>query len=222
MNGFTSGLLQQLAQQGNKTRLIAVSKYQPISRIEELYNHGLRHFGESRVEELVKKAEALPKDIVWHFIGHLQTNKVKKLLPLVQWIHSIDSISLLEKVETMAQALSTTVSVLLQIHIAQETHKFGFYPDELNEYLSTHRHQALQHVKIKGVMGMATFTDNTEQITAEFRSLHHLMNKLKNDYFKDTPDFQECSMGMSNDYSIALAEGSTMLRIGHAIFEEEN
>ena len=199
-------------------RLVAVSKYHPVGALTEAYEGGQRIFGESKVQEMTQKHEALPKDIEWHFIGHLQKNKVKYIAPYVALIHSIDSYKLLAEVDKQAEKAGRVIPCLLQIHIAQEETKFGFSPDECMAMLDEGTWRTLTHVQIAGLMGMATYTDNHEQIIREFSTLSSLFQKLKETHFKDEPAFCELSMGMSGDYPLAISQGSTLIRIGNRIF----
>ena len=205
-----------------KVRLVAVSKFKEVSVIQEAYDAGQRIFGESRVQELVSKQEQLPKDIEWHFIGHLQANKVKYIAPFIDLIHSADSLKLLNELNRQAGNCNRKLKILLQIHIAQEEHKFGFTPKELQHLLDDKLHENLTHLKIAGLMGMATFTDNEEQIRKEFSELSSLFQQVKKEYFLENEDFKELSMGMSDDYPIAIGEGSTLVRIGSKIFGERS
>lgn len=201
-------------------RLVAVSKFHPAEAIREAYDAGQRIFGESKVQEMTGKHEALPKDIEWHFIGHLQTNKVKYIVPYVSLIHGIDSYKLLAEVNKQAEKVNRRVDCLLQQHIAREETKFGFSFDECREMLAAGEWRNLYHVRICGLMGMATNTDNMEQVKDEFRSLSDFFREVKETWFKDEPSFREVSMGMSHDYHEAIAEGSTLVRIGTHIFGE--
>lgn len=201
-------------------RLVAVSKFHPAEAIEEAYRAGQRIFGESKVQEMTAKHEVLPKDIEWHFIGHLQTNKVKYIAPYVSLIHGIDSFKLLAEVDKQAAKAGRTVSCLLQLHIAREETKFGFSFDECREMLAEGRWRELKHVRLCGLMGMATNTDNTAQIREEFRSLGDFFREVKSAWFTDDDAFRELSMGMSHDYHEAIAEGSTLVRVGSKIFGE--
>jgi pyridoxal phosphate enzyme (YggS family) len=201
-----------------QTRLVAVSKFHPAEAIAEAYHAGQRIFGESKVQELVAKQAVLPKDIAWHFIGHLQTNKVKHIIPLVDLIHSIDSWRLLEEVNRQAQGMGLKVNVLLQIHIARETSKFGFSFDDCREMLAANRWKNCPHVQICGLMGMATFTDNEALVRSEFQSLASFFREIKQSCFSCEPAFRELSMGMSDDYRMAIESGSTLVRIGSRIF----
>lgn len=203
-------------------RLVAVSKTKPVEDILTAYHSGHKIFGENKVQELVQKFEVLPKDIEWHFIGHLQTNKVKYLVPFVALIHGIDSLKLLKAVNKEAKKNNCVVSCLLQFHIAEESTKFGFSLQEVKEMLQTDEYKALANVEICGVMGMATYTENNEQIRNEFKNLAEIFRTLKNEYFSASEKFSEISMGMSDDYRIALEEGSTIIRVGSKIFGERN
>ncbi|MEO6038285.1 MAG: YggS family pyridoxal phosphate-dependent enzyme [Saprospiraceae bacterium] len=198
--------------------LVAVSKTQPAARIASLYQQGLRHFGENRPQEMLEKYATLPQDIHWHFIGHLQTNKVRLIAPFVQLIHSVDSWKLLRVVDKEAAKLGRVQDCLLQFHIAREESKFGFDEPEVRAMLGSPDFKALQHIRICGVMGMATFTQDMQQVRMEFRALMRLFDTLQGDFFAASPHFRECSMGMSGDWPIAVEEGSTMVRIGSLIF----
>lgn len=203
-------------------RLVAVSKTKPEEDIMTLYNEGQRIFGENKAQELKGKYEHLPKDIEWHLIGHLQTNKIKYIAPFVSMIHSIDSYELLKEVNKHAIKHERVLNCLLQFHIAQEETKFGFLLDECEAMLNDPGFADLKNIKICGVMGMASLTDNQEQIHREFHTLHEYFNLLKTKYFSSNPDFKELSMGMSEDYPIAIEEGSTLIRVGSAIFGARN
>ncbi|MDR0729563.1 MAG: YggS family pyridoxal phosphate-dependent enzyme [Prevotellaceae bacterium] len=198
--------------------LIAVSKTQSVAAIREAYEAGQRRFGESRPQALCEKAAQLPADIEWHFIGHLQTNKVKLVTGLAHTIHSGDSPKLLRALNDEAGRRRHIQRCLLQVHIAQEAAKFGFMPDALRRLSAEGFFTTLPHLQIAGLMGMATFTDNMSQIRAEFRMLRRLFTEVKQTTFSDNPAFCERSMGMSGDYTIAVEEGSTMIRIGTLLF----
>lgn len=199
-------------------KLLAVSKTKPIEAVLEVYQAGQRLFGENKVQELVFKYESLPKDIEWHLIGHLQTNKVKYLAHFVSMIHSIDSIKLLSSVDKEGQKAGRVIDCLLQFHIATEETKFGLSEEEAIEILRSETYTTMQHVRLRGVMGMATFTDDETTIRKEFRSLKLIFDRIKAEYFMDKEYFSEISMGMSDDYLIAIEEGSTMVRIGSTLF----
>jgi pyridoxal phosphate enzyme (YggS family) len=200
--------------------LVAVSKFHPNESIMEAYEAGQRIFGESKVQEMAQKYETLPKDIEWHFIGHLQSNKIKYMAPYVTMIHAIDSLSLLKEIDKHAKKVNRTISCLLQIHIAKEETKFGFSFDECRTMLNEEEWKKLDNIRICGVMGMATNCDDQKEIREEFNSLHTFFKEIKEEYFKDEESFKEISMGMSGDYEIAIEEGSTMVRVGSKIFGE--
>ncbi len=199
------------------TRLVAVSKTKPISAILEAYEAGQRDFGENYVQELVEKqAAGLPDNLHWHFIGHLQRNKVKYIASFVHLIHGVDSLKLLQEIDKQAQKNERIIDVLLQVHIAREESKFGFDEKELSELTQAETFHNLAHVRVRGLMGMASNTSNLEQVTTEFRGLYVLFNKLRQENFPE--NFDILSMGMSGDYKLAIEEGSTMVRIGSLIF----
>ena len=203
-------------------KLIAVSKFHPAEAVMEAYEAGQRLFGENKVQEMTAKHEVLPQDIQWHFIGHLQTNKVKYIALFVTMIHSIDSLHLLTEVNRQAEKAGRTIDCLLQLHIAHEETKFGFTFDECRDMLEEGSWKQLNHVRICGLMGMATFTDDMNQVEREFASLKAFFDELKGSYFKDSPAFKELSMGMTDDYPIAIRQGSTFIRIGTKIFGVRN
>ncbi|MGE0078713.1 MAG: YggS family pyridoxal phosphate-dependent enzyme [Bacteroidales bacterium] len=202
--------------------LVAVSKTHPAESIVEAYNAGHRIFGENKVQEMVAKYEVLPKDIEWHLIGHLQSNKVKYIAQFVSLIHSVDSLKLLEVIDREAQKQSRVIDCLLQVHIASEETKFGLSADEVDELLSSSSYAAMGNIRIVGLMGMATFTENMEQVRVEFKFLKGLFDTVKEKYFSESGWFKELSMGMSSDYTVAVEEGSTMVRIGSNIFGYRN
>lgn len=204
----------------DQVSLVAVSKTKPARLLLEAYRHGQRAFGENKVQELVWKQEELPKDIEWHFIGHLQSNKVKYIAPIVHLIQGVDSFKLLKAIDREAQKADRILSCLLQFHIAEEDTKFGFSLDEALEMLGSEEFKKLQNILISGVMGMATFTSDENQIRREFAGLRNTFEKLKTGYFTGNPEFKDISMGMSGDFRIAVEEGSTMVRIGSTIFGE--
>lgn len=206
----------------NNVTLIAVSKTKPVTDLQEAYDAGQRIFGENKALEMRDKHQKLPKDIQWHFIGHLQTNKIKYIAPFVSLIHSIDSISLLEAVNKEAVKNNRVIDCLLQFHIAKEETKFGLDIEEAEEMLKSDSYKNLNNINIIGVMGMATFTDDVNQIRNEFKSLKNIFNILKERYFQDKESFKEISMGMSDDYPIAIEEGATMVRVGSKIFGARN
>lgn len=204
--------------EGYTTRLVAVSKTKPVEVLEEAYHAGWRRFGENKVQEMVEKYETLPKDIEWHMIGHLQSNKVKYIAPFVHLIHAIDKIKLLKEINKQALKYNRVISCLLQVHIAEEETKFGLSYEEAEILLKSEELKELKNIKVIGLMGMATYTDNREQIRQEFRELKKFFDKMKTEVLHHTADLQELSMGMSGDYAIALEEGSTLIRVGSAIF----
>ena len=198
--------------------LVAVSKTKPNDAILEAYEAGQRVFGENRVQELTDKAEVLPKDIEWHMIGHLQRNKVKYIAPFVSLIHAVDSLRLLAEINKEANKNERVINVLLQFHIADEETKYGLSLEEAREMLRSERYGAMENICIAGVMGMATFTDDENQVRKEFQTLKAIFAALKKQFFSELDSFKEISMGMSGDYRIAIEEGSTMVRIGSSIF----
>lgn len=198
--------------------LVAVSKTKPVEDIQALYDLGQRDFGENKVQEMCEKAEVLPKDIRWHMIGHVQENKIKYMADFVYLIHGIDKAKRLKEVQKQAKKNNRIIEVLLQIHIAEEDTKFGMDIHEARQTLASGQVEAYPNVKIVGLMGMATFTNNKEQIKREFHQLNALFQELKNDF----PQLQHLSMGMSGDFDIAIAEGSNMVRVGSAIFGARN
>lgn len=200
--------------------LVAVSKFHPVEALREAYDAGQRVFGESRAQELVAKRKALPEDIEWHFIGPLQSNKVKDIVPFVRLIHSIDSRKLLEEVDKQARKHDRVVDVLLEIHVAREESKHGFTPEECEALLGDEAVARLEHVRVRGLMAMASLTDDERRIREEFRTVRELFEKLRDGVCRDNASFTVLSMGMSHDYPIAIEEGSTMIRVGTHIFGE--
>jgi pyridoxal phosphate enzyme (YggS family) len=198
--------------------LVAVSKTKPVSDLQEVYDAGQRVFGENKVQEMTEKYEILPKDIQWHLIGHLQTNKVKYIAPFVSLIHSVDSMKLLNEINKEAKKNNRVIDCLLQFHIAEEETKFGLSIEEVKELLESKEFVEMQNVSIVGIMGMASFTENIETVRHEFRVLESYFQILKSHFFKFNHDFKEISMGMSGDYLLAIEEGSTMVRVGSSIF----
>lgn len=209
-----------LAELPQGVRLVAVSKYHPDEAILEAYEAGQRIFGESKVQELEQKVKTLPADIEWHFIGHLQTNKVKYIAPFIALIHAVDTFKLLEEINRQAEKAGRTIPCLLEIHIAREESKYGFTFDTCRQMLEEGTWRNLPHVCIAGVMGMATNTDDTNEIKQEFESLHQFFFELKQKYFATQDTFKEISMGMSHDYEYAIRAGSTLVRVGTKIFGE--
>lgn len=198
--------------------LIAVSKTKSVGEIMEAYQAGQRDFGENQVQELVQKQESLPKDINWHLIGHLQSNKVKNIAPFINLIHSVDSLKLLQEINKQALKSNRIIDCLLQIYIADEDTKYGFDFDEAIDLLRSEEFLQLQNIRITGLMGIASNTESTKRIHEEFYELSTLMKGLKQTYFADKDFFNEVSMGMSSDYKIAIEHGSTMIRLGSTIF----
>ncbi len=201
-------------------KLVAVSKFHPVSELTEAYEAGQRIFGESQVQELKSKMEIMPKDIEWHFIGHLQTNKVKYIVPGVKLIHAVDSFKLLSTINKYAEKGCTVTDCLLQIHIAKEETKFGFIPEELMDFLEDSKWKDCKNVRIRGLMCMASNTEDTTQIRNEFHYARTIFTDIKRKFFMDSDHFNELSMGMSDDYTIAIEEGSTIVRVGSKIFGE--
>ena len=199
-------------------RLVAISKYHPNEYIQAAYDEGQRIFGESHEQELRQKVETLPRDIQWHFIGHLQTNKVKYIAPYITMIEAVDSFKLLKEIDKQAEKCGRVIDVLLEIHIAEEATKYGFPPEALRQMLSSDEWRELKHVRICGLMMMASNVDNEQQIRSEFTLASSLFLEMKTRFFADEPSFCERSWGMSHDYRIAVEEGSTMVRIGTTIF----
>lgn len=210
----------KLEAQKNSATLVVVSKTRSVEEIMKIYDRGHRDFGENRVQELMDKKNELPQDIKWHLIGHLQTNKVKYIAPFIELIHSIDRKKLWKELHKEALKADRTIDGLLQIKIAEEDSKYGFSQEDVIRLLDQSAVSTYDKVNIRGLMGMATFTDDTSQIQREFDELAKLFNQLKSAYFSEKDDFDTLSMGMSGDYNIALERGSTMLRVGSAIFEE--
>lgn len=209
-------LLQQLTDRG--VTLVAVSKTHPPERILDIYRRGQRIFGENRAQEMLEKHAALPADIEWHLIGHLQTNKVKLIAPFVAMIHSVDSLKLLQEIDRQAARNKRVIDCLLQFHIAREDTKFGLDEAEARTLLAGPEYRQLHYIRLCGVMGMATFTDDETQVRAEFRTLKNIYDRLKQEFFAESPHFRHISMGMSGDWPVAVEEGGTMVRIGSLIF----
>ncbi|MCB2409025.1 YggS family pyridoxal phosphate-dependent enzyme [Hymenobacter lucidus] len=208
--------------QGTRARLVAVTKTHPVERLQEAYDAGARLFGENKVQEMVAKQPELPADIEWHLIGHLQTNKVKYIAPFVHTIQSVDSLKLLQEIEKQAAKHTRVIECLLQFHVAEEETKSGLSLAEAEEMLQSDAYQAMRHVRVTGVMGIATNTTDEAQLRREFAELRGYFELLQTRYFAQQPAFREISMGMSSDYQLALAEGSTLIRVGSAIFGARN
>ena len=211
-------LLSILEDLPKHVHLVAVSKTKPNADLEEAYAAGQRIFGENKIQEMTQKWETLPKDIQWHMIGNVQTNKVKYMAPYVSLIHGVDRYKLLKEINKQAAKSDRVIDCLLQIHIAQEDTKFGFNKEELEDVVTDLKANPLPHIRIKGLMGMATFTDSQEQIRSEFKTLKQQFDWLKTEH----PEANELSMGMSGDYVLAIEEGSTMIRVGSKIFGSRN
>ena len=206
----------------NDITLVAVSKTKPIEEIKKKYNEGFINFGENRVNELVQKFNLLPKDINWHMIGHLQTNKVKKIIPFISLIHSVDSLKLIDKIENESKKFDKQTNILLQAHIAKEKSKYGFNFEEVRDFFKNQLDESYKNINIVGLMGMATFTNNKNQIRKEFKKLKILYDEIKSISQKNNQKIKILSMGMSSDYKIAIEEGSNMVRIGSLIFGERD
>lgn len=202
--------------------LVAVSKTKPVEDIQEAFDAGQRIFGENKVQEMAAKWEVLPKEIEWHFIGHLQRNKVKYLAPFVSLIHGVESLRLLKEINKQALKSNRIIDVLLQFYIADEETKFGLSEEEANDLLSSEEFKLLKNIQVRGLMGMATFTKDQEKIKGEFHKLKKIQNSLKANHFSNNDLFNVVSMGMSGDYLTAIDEGSTMIRIGSSIFGTRN
>ena len=211
-------LKQVQAQLPEQVVLIAVSKTKPIADLQAAYDAGQRHFGENKVQEMVEKAQLLPNDIHWHLIGHLQTNKVKYMAGFVHLIHGVDSLKLLIEINKQAKKVNRIQGILLQFYIAQEDTKFGLDISEAQEILNSIEFQQLKHIRVCGVMGMASNTSNEKQVASEFRNLKQIFDEIKTKYFPKQATFKEISMGMSGDYQLAITNGSTMVRVGSKIF----
>lgn len=218
MNALRDNLFKITSGLPDGVRIIAVSKTKPLELIREAYEAGQRLFGENRVQEILWKAPELPADIQWHLIGHLQTNKVKQVLPYVSMIHSVDSIRLLETIQKEAAKINRVIPCLLQVHIAMEETKFGFSAEELNSFFEKLNPREYPNIQFAGLMGMASFVDDEDQVRKEFRSLKILFDHIQIVANHNLADFKELSMGMSGDYPIAVSEGSTLVRIGTLLF----
>ncbi|MBI5219148.1 MAG: YggS family pyridoxal phosphate-dependent enzyme [Bacteroidia bacterium] len=218
MSNITENIKYLKSRLPSSVRLVAVSKTKTRDEILEAYHAGHTIFGENKVQELLPKYEQLPKDIEWHYIGHLQTNKVKYIAPFVNFIHSVDSLKLLAEINKEANKNNRIIPCLFEIHIAQEETKYGLDIEELKTILCSEEIKQLQNISICGLMGMATFTDDMEHVRKEFRFLAAGFKEIKETFFKTNSGFKEISMGMSGDYKIAVEEGSTMVRVGSSIF----
>ncbi|SRR5574344_584093 len=224
MNDIKNNILEIRAELNDNVRLLAVSKTFPTEDIITAYQTaGQRDFAENRVQELCKKHEELiDYDINWHLIGHLQTNKVKYIVPFVDYIHSVDSLNLLMEIDKQAKKLGRKIKCLFELYIATEETKFGLSFEELQEIICSEEYKKMENVVICGVMGIASFSDNKEQIRQEFKNLRNIFSTLKENYYSDDENFKEISMGMSTDWKIAVEENSTMIRIGSSIFGKRN
>lgn len=222
MTDIISNISSLRSELPSSVKLIAVSKTKSVHDIMEAYNAGQRNFGENRVQELLDKKDHVPADVEWHLIGHLQTNKVKYVVPFISMIQSVDSLKLLNAINNEASKINKVVNCLLQIHIAEEETKYGFSMSEIESAVSDRGFGELKFVRICGVMGMATYTEDFSQVRKEFSSLREYFKILKEGYFNSETHFREISMGMSGDYKIALEEGSTMVRIGSLLFGERH
>tara|TARA_B100001094_G_C17927450_1_gene669038 strand:+ start:80 stop:751 length:672 start_codon:yes stop_codon:yes gene_type:complete len=206
----------------DNVHLVAVSKTKPISNLQEAYDAGQRIFGENKIQELREKEQLLPKDIEWHMIGHMQSNKVKYIAPYISLIHGVESLKLLQEINKQALKNKRTINILLQFHIATESTKFGFQLEEAKEILDSDDFKRLENIEVCGVMGMASFVNKESQVRQEFANLKSIFEYLKSNYFPSAEAFNTVSMGMSGDYQIAIEEGSTMIRIGSSIFGARN
>lgn len=213
-----NNIREVLATLPDGVRLVAVSKFHPVEALQEAYDAGQRIFGESKVQEMTAKHEQMPADIEWHFIGHLQTNKVKYIAPYVSLIHGVDSYKLLLEINRQGQRAGRIIPCLLQLHVAQEETKFGFSLDECQQLLEEGEWRTLPYVSIRGLMGMASNTDDMAQVRQEFATLGNFFSQVKEEFFSGKSEFCELSMGMSDDYPIAIEEGSTLVRVGSRIF----
>lgn len=218
--GVRENLLSVKQQLPAGTQLVAVSKFHPVEVVLQAYDAGQRIFGESRAQELVVKAPQMPSDVQWHFIGHLQTNKVRQIIPYVSMIESVDSVRLLQLINKESARIDKVVDVLLQLHVAQEEAKSGFAVEELLSALTVGELSGLDNIRIRGLMAMASLTDDQAQIDREFSIVEHTFDVVKEEFFADNDAFDQISMGMSDDWSIAVKHGSTLVRIGTAVFGE--
>jgi pyridoxal phosphate enzyme (YggS family) len=219
---IASNIRSLLSELPNNVTLVAISKTRTIEEIMEAYHAGHRIFGENKVQEIVHKYQQLPKDIEWHLVGHLQSNKVKYIGHFVHLIHSVDSLKLLREIDKQAKRHNKIINCLLEVYIAEEKSKYGLNDQKIYEFIESPDFAVCDHVRVVGLMGIATLTDNKDQIRKEFRHLAELFKKLKVSKFKDNPEFKELSMGMSSDFLLAIEAGSTMVRVGSKIFGERN
>ena len=220
--GIKENLIRIKSEIPEHVKLVAVSKTKPVEAVLEAYNAGQRLFGENKAQEMIAKQPQLPADIQWHFIGHMQTNKVKYIAPFVSMIEAVDSLKLFKEINRQAARNNRVIDCLMQFHIAEEETKFGLNTEEAVQILESPEFASLKNIRVCGVMGMATYTNDTEQIHREFKHLRNIFSELKEKFFPDTESFKEISMGMSGDYKIAIEEGSTIIRIGSSIFGARN
>lgn len=220
MGSVAENIINLKAELPEGVELVAVSKFHPAEMIAEAYDAGQRKFGESRVQELLKKIQELPDDIEWHFIGHLQTNKVRQLMGKTALIESVDTEHLLDYIDKESERAGVITRVLMQIHVAQEETKFGFSPDELLDYFRSHRYRNLKATHICGIMGMASNTDDAVRVRSDFARIAEVYNTIKNEFSEEIRGFDILSMGMSGDWTIAVEEGSNLIRVGSRIFGE--
>jgi len=199
-------------------KLIVVSKYRPAEEIQSAYDAGQREFAENRVQPLLERVAELPKDIQWHLIGHLQTNKVKFIAPFISMIHSVDSVKLLQEIDKEAKKNNRIIPCLIQLHVAQEETKFGLSQEEIHPFFQQIKQLNLNNISVNGIMAMASFTQDQAQIEAEFSQVANAFQEVKSQYYSDEPQFSELSIGMSSDYGIAIEKGSTLIRVGSAVF----
>lgn len=219
MNRIADNIARIKKEIPNSTQLIVVSKYRELAEIIAAYDAKQRVFAENRVQALLERKEALPEDIEWHLIGHLQTNKVKAIAPFISMIHSVDSLHLLEEIQKQAEKNNRIIPILFQLHLAQEESKFGIAPDQIDLFFEGLNMDHFPNISFCGIMSMASFTENQPQIHEEFKTAQELFNKIKTNYFPKDDHFKELSIGMSGDYKIAIEHGSTMVRIGSAVFQ---
>ena len=222
MANIKQNIIEVLNSLPNGVKLVAVSKFHPAEDIQEAYDAGQRVFGESHEQEIVRKVDVLPKDIIWHFIGHLQSNKVKYLAPFISMIEAVDSLKLMKEINRQAEKCGRTIDILLELHIAEEATKYGFTLEACREMLCAGEWKNFNNIRICGLMMMASFTDDEEQIKKEFMTASNFFDEVKNQFFADASYFKERSWGMSDDYQIATQCNSTMVRVGTRIFGQRN
>lgn len=222
MANIKQNIIEVLNSLPNGVKLVAVSKFHPAEDIQEAYDAGQRVFGESHEQEIVRKVDVLPKDIIWHFIGHLQSNKVKYLAPFISMIEAVDSLKLMKEINRQAEKCGRTIDILLELHIAEEATKYGFTLEACREMLCAGEWKNFNNIRICGLMMMASFTDDEEQIKKEFMTASNFFDEVRTQFFADAPYFKERSWGMSDDYQIATQCNSTMVRVGTRIFGQRN